>query len=119
MSFAGRYNLARLAEQAFERRGEYQPLLFEGRWHGSAELFERARRIAGGLTSLGVRPGERVVVTMANCPEVGIVYNALWRAGAVVTPATFLLPPAELRHVIADAEACGVLTTPEFVEKVR
>ncbi|MGZ4173105.1 MAG: AMP-binding protein, partial [Solirubrobacteraceae bacterium] len=62
--------------------------------------------------------GDRVVVTMANCPEVGIVYNALWRAGAVVTPAMFLLPPEELRHVIADAGACGVVTTPEFVDKL-
>jgi long-chain acyl-CoA synthetase len=113
------HNLARLAEQAFERRGDYPSLLFEQRWHGSGELFDRACRVAGGLKALGVRPGERVVVTMANCPEVGIVYNALWRAGAVVTPATFLLGIAELAHVIADSEACGVVTTPEFADKVR
>jgi long-chain acyl-CoA synthetase len=119
MSPAGEHNLARLAERAFERKGDYASLLFEERWHSSAELFDRARRISGGLRELGVGPGDRVVVTMANCPEVGIIYNALWRAGAVVTPATFLLPPEELRHVIADAEACGVVTTPEFVEKVR
>ena len=119
MSPSGEHNLARLAEQAFERKGDYPSLLFEQRWHRSGELFERACRLAAGLTALGVRPGDRVVVTMANCPEVGIVYNALWRAGAVVTPATFLLPPEELRHVIADAEACGVVTTPEFAGKVR
>lgn len=118
MSPVGEHNLARLAEQAFERRGDYPALLFEERWHGSGELFERGRRLAGGLTELGVGPGDRVVVTMANCPEVGIVYNALWRAGAVVTPATFLLPPEELRHLVADAGACGVVTTPEFLEKV-
>ncbi len=118
MSSAGEHNLARLAERAFEQRGDYPSLLFEDRWHTSGELFERSRRIAGGLQALGVRPGDRVVVTMANCPEVGIVYNAVWRAGAVVTPATFLLPPGDLRRLIADAEACGVVTTPEFVEKV-
>ena len=38
-------------------------------------------RDAGGLTALGVRPGDRVVVTMANCPELAVIYNALWRAG--------------------------------------
>jgi long-chain acyl-CoA synthetase len=118
MSPVGEHNLARLAEEAFERRGDYPALLFEQQWHDSRELFEGARRLAGGLTALGVEPGDRVVVTMANCPEVGIVYNALWRAGAVVTPATFLLPPEELRHVVADAGACAVITTPEFVEKV-
>jgi long-chain acyl-CoA synthetase len=111
-------NLAQVAEEAFERRGDYESLLFEGRWYGSAELFSRACRLAGGLTGLGIQPGERVVVSMANCPEVSMVYQALWRAGAVVTPATFLLTPPDLRHVIADSEACAVITTPEFVEKV-
>ena len=112
-------NLARLAESAFERRGAYESLQFEGSWHNSAELFERSRRIAGGLAALGVAPGERVVVSMANCPEVSIVYQAVWRAGGVVTPATFLLPPEDLRHVIEDSEACAVITTSEFLDKVR
>jgi long-chain acyl-CoA synthetase len=119
MAVRGEHNLARLAEQSFERRGDYPALLFEGRWHSSGELFDRARRIAGGVPELGVRPGDRVVVTMANCPEVGLIYNALWRAGAVASPATFLLAPEELRHVITDAEACGIVTTPELVDKVR
>ena len=118
MSAAGEYNLARLAEQSFQRKGDYPSLWFEGRWHQSGELFERSRRIAAALADLGVRPGDRVVVSMANCPEVGIIYNALWRAGAVVVPATFLLPPGDLHRLIADAEACAVITTPEFVGKV-
>ncbi len=112
-------NLARLAEEAFERRGDYESMLFEGRAYGSAEVYARACRLASGLTELGIAPGERVVVSMANCPEVSIVYQALWRAGAVVTPATFLLTAPDLRHVIADSEAAAVITTPDFVEKVR
>jgi long-chain acyl-CoA synthetase len=111
-------NLARLAEAAFERRGDYESLLFEDRWHGSAELFSRACRLAGGLSELGIAPGERVVVSMANCPEVSMAYQAVWRAGAVVTPATFLLTTPDLRHVIADSEAAAVITTPDFVDKV-
>lgn len=118
MSAIGDKHLGRLSEESYARRGDYPALLFEGRWHGSGELFERSCRLAAGLQELGVAPGDRVVVTMANCPEVGIVYQALWRAGAVVTPATFLLPAADLRHVIADAEAVAVVTTPEFVAKV-
>jgi acyl-CoA synthetase (AMP-forming)/AMP-acid ligase II len=78
-------NLARLAEAAYERRGDYASLLFEGHWHRSGDLFERSRRIAGGLAELGIAPGERVVVSMVNRPEVSVAYQALWRAGAVVT----------------------------------
>jgi long-chain acyl-CoA synthetase len=116
---SGPHNLARLAEDSLQRRGDYPSLLFEGEWHSSGALFERSRRVAAGLTELGVGPGERVVVTMANGPEVGVLYQAVWRAGAVVTPATFLLPPEDLRHVIADAEATAVVTTFEFADKVR
>jgi long-chain acyl-CoA synthetase len=112
-------NLARVNELAFERRGDYEALRFEGRWQRSGEMHERARRLAGGLIDLGVAPGDRVVVSMANCPEVPIVYMALWRAGAVVTPATFLLSAEDLRHVISDSQACAVITTPDFVDKVR
>ncbi|MGZ4284712.1 MAG: class I adenylate-forming enzyme family protein [Solirubrobacteraceae bacterium] len=115
----GPHNLARLAEASFERRGDYEALLFEDRWHRSGELFGRSCRIAAGLTELGVAPGERIVVTMANSPDVGVLYQALWRAGGVVTPATFLLPPEDLRHVVANAEASAVVTSPEFVDKVR
>jgi long-chain acyl-CoA synthetase len=119
MSAPAEHNLAQLAERAFERRGDYEALLFEGRWHRSGELFERAARLGAGLTELGVTPGERVVVTMANSPEVGIAYQAAWRAGAVVTPANFLLPAEDLRHVLSDSEAAAVITTAEFAEKVR
>jgi long-chain acyl-CoA synthetase len=119
MAAIGEHNLARLAERSFEHKGDYESLQFEGRWHRSGELFERSTRLAAGLSELGVAPGERVVVTMANSPEVGIAYNAIWRAGAVVTPANFLLSVDELRHVIADSEAAAVITTVEFADKVR
>jgi long-chain acyl-CoA synthetase len=118
MSAIGEHNLARLAESSFERKGDYPSLLFEGQWHTTGELFERGRQLAGGLIELGVRPGERVAVSMANSPEVGIAYQASWRAGAVVTPATFLLPAPELRHVLENSGACAVITSSEFADKV-
>jgi long-chain acyl-CoA synthetase len=107
-------NLARAAEETFARLGDYESLWFDGRWIRSGELHDRAARLAGWLREEGVEPGDRVVVLMANCPEVPIAYNAIWRAGAVVTPAIFLLPPAELEHILADSCATLVLATPEL-----
>ncbi|HEX2029978.1 MAG TPA: AMP-binding protein [Actinomycetota bacterium] len=115
----GRYHLARLADAAFERHGDYESLFFEGRWYRSGDLQERVRRLSRGLVELGIAPGDRVVVVMANCPEVPIAYHALWRAGAVITPAVFLLPPEEIRLILQDAEARAVITTPEFLPAVR
>jgi long-chain acyl-CoA synthetase len=112
------HNLAALAEAAYRRLGDYDSLVFEGRTYRSGELFDRGCRAGSGLVKLGVSPGERVVVLMANCPEVGIAYNAIWRAGAVVTPVVFLVSPPELKHILADSAAVAVVTTPELLATV-
>jgi long-chain acyl-CoA synthetase len=116
---AGPRNLARLAERVFERRGDYPALFFEGEWLSSEELFARIRRVAAGLTELGVQPGERVVVLMENSPDVAVAYHAIWRAGAVVTPAIFLLSVEELARLVADASPALVLTSPTFGDLAR
>jgi long-chain acyl-CoA synthetase len=112
------YNLARLGEATFQRHGDYGSLHFQGRWYRSGELFERGRRLAGGLRELGVAPGDRVAVMLPNCAEVGISYAALWRAGAAITPVIFLLPPPELRYVLEHSGARAVITAPELLGTV-
>jgi long-chain acyl-CoA synthetase len=115
----GRHNLARLAERTLERLGGGGILRFEDEKATAGRLHERTRRLGRGLVDLGIKPGDRVVVFMSNRLEVGIIYGALWRAGAVITPAIFLLPPPDLRHILEDAEATAVVTTPEFLPNVR
>lgn len=111
-------SLGLLAELARERVGDESLLYFEDqRWTGT-QLADRSARLSGGLRAAGLRPGERVVVCMGNCPEVGITYTAVWRAGAVVTPVLFLLSEPELRHVLTDSGARFVVTTPDFLPKV-
>jgi long-chain acyl-CoA synthetase len=112
------HNLARLGDESFARHGDYESLLFEGAWHRSGELHERGRRLAAGLIELGIEPDDRVAVLAANCPEVSVAYHAIWRAGAVVTPAIFLLSTEELRAILRDSGARAVITTPEFSETV-
>ena len=112
------HNLAVLAEEAFDRLGDYESLIFEGTAYRSGELAERARRASSGLVKLGIEPGERVVVLMANCPEVPIAYNAIWRCGAVVTPVVFLISPPELTHILTDSAAVAVVTSPELLVTV-
>jgi long-chain acyl-CoA synthetase len=111
-------NLGRLADAALSRLGDYPSLWFEGNWHSSGEIQARAERASAGLRDIGVTPGSRVVVMMANCPEVFISYHAIWRAGAVVTPAIFLMTVPELRHVMVDSGAVAVIATKELLPKV-
>jgi long-chain acyl-CoA synthetase len=111
-------SLQRLTELAWERLGGATRLHFEGAVFTGLELAERTRRLSAGLRAAGLRPGDRVVVCMANCPEVGLTYSAVWRCGAATTPVLFLLSEEELRHVLADSEAAYVVTTPDFLPKV-
>ena len=115
----GSKHLARQMERQLERHGDGDSLFFEDRWYTRGGMADQAARFATGLAGLGVRPGDRLVVLMANCPEVLVTYNAAWRAGAVVTPLIFLVSEDELRHALADSGAVAVVTTPEFLPKVQ
>lgn len=115
----GEHNLALLAEQSLARHGDREALWFEERWYRSGELADRARRLGAGFVELGIEPGDRVIVMMSNTPEVGLCYTALWRAGAAMTPAIFLLSGEELRHIVHDSEARAIVTSPEFLPNVK
>jgi long-chain acyl-CoA synthetase len=111
-------SLQRLSEQVSERLGGESRLYFEGECFTGLQLATRTRRLSQGLRDAGLQPGDRVVVCMANCPEVSLTYGAVWRAGAATTPVLFLLSEEELRHVLSDSGAAYVVTTPEFLPKV-
>src|SRR3954452_8118891 len=111
-------SLQRLGERAADRFGGESRLFFEDQTFTGLQLAERRRRLSRGFREAGLKPGERVVVCMANCPEVGLTYSAVWRAGAVTTPVLFLLSEDELRHVLSDSEAAYAVTTPDFLPKV-
>ncbi|HEY5015503.1 MAG TPA: AMP-binding protein [Streptosporangiaceae bacterium] len=110
-------SLQRLAEAAWQRTAAASELYYEGEHWTGDQLADRSRRLSGGLRTAGLQPGERVVICMANCPEVGVTYHAVWRAGAVATPVLFLLSEDELRHVLSDSGAVLAVTTPEFLPK--
>jgi long-chain acyl-CoA synthetase len=111
-------SLQDLAERSWERTAAQSDLYYSGEHWTGLQLADRSRRLSGGLREAGLRPGERVVICMANCPEVGVSYHAIWRAGAVATPVLFLLSEDELRHVLSDSGAVLAITTPEFLPKV-
>ena len=75
-----------------------------------AEIDAWATRLADGLAALGVRPGDRVGVLMANYLEFVPVKFAIARAGAVAIPFNYLYRQDELGYVLRQSR-CGVLVT--------
>ncbi|WP_299574857.1 AMP-binding protein [uncultured Williamsia sp.] len=75
-----------------------------------AEVADRSRRIADGLAALGVVPGDRVGMLMANHPDFVPLKFAIARIGAIAIPFNFLYRERELRYVLAQS-GCRVLIT--------
>ncbi|MGV9711043.1 class I adenylate-forming enzyme family protein [Gordonia sp. NPDC003424] len=74
------------------------------------EVAEQARILADGLVALGVKPGDRVGMLMANYPEFVPFKFAIARAGAIAIPFNFLYRTEELGYVLQQSE-CSVLLT--------
>jgi acetyl-CoA synthetase len=68
-----------------------------------AELSERSARVANGLRALGVARGDRVMVMLGNVAPLWEVMLAAMKLGAVVVPATTLLPAADIAERVARA----------------
>ncbi len=67
-----------------------------------ASLSRRARRLAERLVSIGLRPGDRVVILSEPRPEWGVGFFAGIRSGAVLVPIDPTLREAELIPLLLD-----------------
>ena len=75
-----------------------------------AEADAWATQLADGLAWIGVRPGDRVGIVMANFLEFVPVKFAVARAGATAIPFNYLYRQDELAYVLRQSE-CNVLVT--------
>jgi len=67
-------------------------------------LLERAHRLAGALSDLGVRPGDRVATQLWNQPEHLELYFAVTGMGAVIHTLNPRLHADELAFIVDDAD---------------
>ncbi|MDY3128052.1 MAG: long-chain-fatty-acid--CoA ligase [Corynebacterium sp.] len=75
---------------------------FFGRTQTYAELDRIVRRTAAGLKAFGVRPGDRVAITLPNCPQHIAAFWAVLKLGAVVVEHNPLYTASELEKLFQD-----------------
>jgi len=96
------YNL----EVSATRFPDKTAFVYYGREITYRELLRQANLLAGYLQQQsGVRPGDRVLLCMQNCPQFPIAYYAILRAGAVVVPLNPMNVTDEQRYYARDCEA--------------
>jgi long-chain acyl-CoA synthetase len=82
-----------------------------------AEMQVRVARLAGGLTSkLGLKPGERVALVMANGPDYACLMYACWHAGLACVPVNAKLHPREIAYILDHSGAAVIFVTEDLAE---
>jgi fatty-acyl-CoA synthase len=82
------------------------------------ELRHQCERLAGFLRSAGVRPGDRVVLDLQNCPQLVVAHFAILRADAVVVPVNPMNRAEELKHYLADPEVRVAITSADLAAEL-
>ena len=74
--------------------------------------------MADVLHGLGVRKGDRVVLSLQNCPQLIIAHFAILRANAVVVPVNPMNRTEELKHYIRDPDARVAITSGDLAAEL-
>lgn len=81
-----------------------------------AEIAERSRWIAAGLSRLGVRKGDRVGVMLYNRPAFVEAFFGTLRTGAKFVPVNVSLKGEDLDHVLSDAAPTVMVVGPDCLD---
>ncbi len=72
-------------------------------------LDELARRMAGGLRSLGIQPGAHVAIFTPNVPVFSVAYFGCHYAACPVIPVNVLLAADEIAYLLDDANVAALV----------
>jgi acetyl-CoA synthetase len=81
------------------------------------ELIKKANQLANGLTKMGLKKGDRVVVMSTRQIESYVIYLACLKAGIIISPASELLRAKDLVYRLNHSEAKAVISYHELIKE--
>jgi len=112
------FNFADVWEMAADALGDREALVCGDQRRTYGELEDRANRLADHLLGRGVGPGDHVGLYLENCPEYLEAMLACFKLRAVPINVNYRYVAGELRHLLDDSDAVGVLHGPHHAEIV-
>lgn len=91
----------------------------QGQRYTYAEVDRTSARFANLITSLGIKPGERVAAQVEKSPEALFLYLACLRVGAVFVPLDTAQKRAQLAAFLGDAQPALVVCDPASEDLLR
>ncbi|MGQ0574000.1 MAG: benzoate-CoA ligase family protein [Pseudonocardia sp.] len=113
------FNAATYLTHTRDGRGDRVAVRHPGGTLTYAELEAEVRRVAAGLTAIGVRPEERVLLVMVDDVELLTGILAAMHVGAVAVPCSTMLTGGELAKLVVDSRARVLLGSHEFAANIE
>jgi long-chain acyl-CoA synthetase len=93
------------------------------KFKGSSVTYEQLDKTvvsyASYLKELGVRLGERVILSCPNSPEFIYSYLGVVKNGGIIVPINFLLTMEEIAYLVKDSEANFMVIHPMIMQKAK
>jgi len=112
-------NIPELAEHSAQRLGECRVMVHEGKDYTNHQFLNWGRRLHRGLINIDVNKGDVIGMCLISNPMVHSIFQGVFRTGAVAVPVMFALTAPELRFILSDTKAVGVVTDTFGLEKIR
>lgn len=96
----------------------WEPFAGERKCWTYAAFAAEVANVAGGLATRGVRPGDRIMIHLENCPEYLTAWFAVVRLGAIAVCTNTRSTQTELAYFVAHSGTGLAITQPEFADVV-
>jgi benzoate-CoA ligase family protein len=83
------------------------------------ELADGVSKAGNVLLSAGVKPGERVLMVIKDCPHFHYVFWGAIKAGIIAVPLNTLLKAKDYKFMIGDSGCTALVYSPEFAGEVE
>jgi long-chain acyl-CoA synthetase len=108
-----------MLEESCREFPEHVALIQEEKRFNYTDLNRAVNSLGNSLREAGLQKGDNIAIMLPNCPEFVISYFAVQKIGAVAVTLNILSTPYELRHLLGNSEAKGIITTTALSVKLE
>ncbi len=108
-----------LVDKSAEQLGECRVMIHEEKSYTNLQFQDWGKRLYGGFAEIGVKKGDVIGMCLINNPLVHPIFQGIFRSGAVAVPVMFALTAAEIRFILSDSKAVGIITDQFSIDRVR
>ncbi len=106
-------NIPQLIDQACRKNPEKVFLFFEDQEISYREFQENVYRTANWFAGLGIKKGDRVCLSLPNCPEFLYIWLGLSHIGGIMVPINVAFKEKEVAYILKHSECMALVGNPE------